>query len=114
MNNEHHNPALSNPIIDKLIKKLGSEWKYSGWSNDTLASITRDFEDHQYMQIFVPNAIKTNEAKDEHSTYVVCTSESHMSEYKTMEDVIDAVKDGIDDYKYTVEAIERRAKSEAL
>jgi len=114
MNNLHHNPVFCNPIIEKLLDKLGSEWKWSAFVHDTLASITCELDDDEYMQIFIPNATKTNEAEEEFCEYVVCASESHMSEYKTMEDVIEAVKDGINHYKYIVEANNRKAKSEAL
>ena len=92
----HHNPEVAQPIINKLLSKLGNQWSDCSYGNDCVASISRalpntEFED--FMEIYVPNSTQSDEYKEEFNTYSVKFGDGSDGIYcETFSDVLELVK----------------------
>ena len=91
--NDKHNYNLSEPLIEKLLETLGSEWKDGSCLNDSCASVYRDFGNDQFMSIYVPNATETDLKQEEYSNFHVNISDNDYSQYDSIEEVIQLAKD---------------------
>jgi len=91
---EHHNPTIAKPITAELLLALDGNWMESHYGNDELASITFTFNEDEWVQIFIPNALECDPMQEEHSTFQVNVSDSHYVEFNTIEEIIEAFKCG--------------------
>jgi len=85
---DHHNPEVAQPIIDRLIEKLGSAWTDSSYGKDCTASISRDLPNKSYITINVPNATKTDEMAEEFDTFNISVDHEFIAEYPTEQSAI--------------------------
>ena len=91
--NDKHNYNLSEPLIEKLLDALGSEWKDGSCLNDSCASVYRDFGNDQFMSIYVPNATETNSRQEEYANFHVNISDNEYPQYDSIAEVIQSAKD---------------------
>ena len=91
--NDKHNYNLSEPLIEKLLETLGSEWKDMSCLNDSCASVYREFDHGQFMSIYVPNATEPNPSEEQYSNFSVNISDNYYPQYDRIEDVIQSAKE---------------------
>ena len=91
-----HNPAIAQPIMDKLLSELGSHWSECSYGNDCVASISREIPNPKYddfMEIFVPNSTRCDASNEEFNTYLVkCGDGEEPIFCKTLADTLELVK----------------------
>ena len=111
--NDKHNAKVSEPIIKELLEKLGEGWEVNCCLNDSCASIHKEFEEHEWVSIYVPNALKEDASNEEYNTFSMTVFEEYYPQYKTVDEVVEALKYGVYDLIHELEAIELRAKQES-
>ena len=93
---KNHNPEFAQPIMNNLIKTLGSNWSDSSYGDDLVASISRDISNPDfpdYMTVLLPNSTQSNIDKEDFSNYAVkCGDESDFIVCETLEETIKTVK----------------------
>ena len=87
--NDKHNAKVSKPIIERLLKELGSGWKESSCLNDDCASIHYQSKD-EFMSIYVPNSEKHIPTEELYSTFNINISDDRYLEFDNIEAVIEA------------------------
>lgn len=105
---KHHNPTIAQPIIDKLLYELGSDWSNYSYGNDTMASIGFETLEGECIQIFVPNALECDPMQEEYSVFRLNVCDVFYPRYDTIEELLEAFKGGVSDFYETLEAIERK------
>ncbi len=93
---QHHNPELAQPIIDRLIKALGSTWTDSSYGNDCCASVSTTLTDGNDLTIHVPNAAEDSPMDEEFAEYSIGLDGEHIESYTHESEVIAKAKEIID------------------
>lgn len=105
---EHHNPTISKPIIARLLSELGEQWEEMSYHNDTMASVGFETLEGDWIQIFVPNALKCDSTSESTSIFYVNVCDEFYPRYDTIEELLEAFKGGVSEFYDSLEAIERK------
>lgn len=104
----HHNPSISKPIIARLLSELGEQWENTSYHNDTMASVGFETLEGEWVQIFVPNALKCDPMQEEYSVFQLNVCDEFYPRYNTIEELLEAFKGGVSEFYDLLEAIERK------
>lgn len=105
---DHHNPSVARPFINQLLAHYGELWENTTYGNDSLASVGTfpDDENGIYVKVFVPNATERCDADEEYDNFHLDVCGSYFAEYDTIEEVIEALKDGIEPLRDQLASLE--------
>jgi hypothetical protein len=105
---EHHNYKIAQPIITRLLETLGDKWENTSYCQDSLASIGFETLEGDLINIYVPNALECKPMQEQYSVFHLNVCGEYFPEYNTIEEVIEAFKDGVLEFYETIQAIERK------
>ena len=95
---EHHNPEIYRPLMDKLIEALEGKWEDTSYGNDCMASIGYETLAEEWITIYLPNAVECEAMFEEFNTFTVNVCEKYFVEFDSIDEVIEAFKNGVGEF----------------
>ena len=71
---EHHNPKISEPYMNDLLKKLSessSNWYGDSYCNDCMAEVSLEYQKDKFIHIQVPNSKNDRPEEEEFANFYV-------------------------------------------
>lgn len=88
-----HSPEKTKATLKKLNSAFEKhQWLDSSWHNDACDSAALEISDDFHLNVYIPNSNKQDLDHEEFNTYSLSENLEFISEFKTLEEVINYIK----------------------